>query len=403
MKTDPLRLFQGSLDIRVLGDAGAFLDAALNQGLELTDICLDSRGCSARLAYDQLPLLRRAARDSRCRVRFVRRRGLPFFQALLRRRPLLPLAALLALLLMLFLSTLVVEVTVAGEGPLSDQELQQVLDLAAAAGLKPGVTRLRVDVEQVEAYLLHAMPQLFYVEAKVRGQRVELAVARRVDVTPTEARKPPGNVVALADGVIIDVLVRRGTAAVASGQPVQKGDVLIYGYSGLSAEPVAADGIVTARIWASGYGECPLKETGMLKTGKSAWSASEITFANGQTWVVQGGGESPFGLFVQERLRADACLWRNLSLPVEVVTTAFHELEAKTTVYGPEKAQALARKRAELNARKALFAQYDIAVTRIVETRVDDIRLEESLRRASVTLEAQTELGGFQPAAASGP
>jgi len=397
MKADPTRLVKGTLVIRAEGDTGAFLDAALQQGLTLTAVKVDGQGCTAKLSYEELPRLRRAARDSRCRVRFLRRQGLPFFLALLRRRPLLPAALALAVALMLFLSTLVMEVTVSGKGPLTDQELQQVLDTAAEAGLKPGATRLKVDVEQVEEYLLKKMPQLFYAEARVRGQRVELAVARRVDVTPTEQVKPPGDLVALSDGVIIDVLVRRGTAAVASGEPVQKGDVLIYGSYGEQA--VAADGIVTARVWASGYGECPVTETGMMRTGRVAWSCMAITFADGQSWIVQGRKESPYELYGQEELRASTVLWRNISLPVEeIVTTVFYELEAKTVVYGDAYARELARERAELDARKELFSKHDIAVTNIVETRVEDIVLEENLRRAAVTIEARTEIGGFQAA-----
>jgi|GEM_PF-5653207 len=397
MKTDPARLVKGSLEIRAEGDAGSFLDAALNQGLTLTSVRLDGQGCTARLAYDELPQLRRAARDSHCRVRFVRRRGLPFFLALLRRRPLLPVALGLTLLLMLFLSTLVLEVTVSGEGPLSDSELQQVLDTAAEAGLKPGATRLRVDVEEVEEYILQRMPQIFYAEALVRGQRVELAVVRRVDVTPTEQVKPPGNLVALSDGVIIDVLVRRGTAAVKSGEPVQKGEVLIYGTYG--REAVAADGIVTARVWAGGYGECPVKETGMLRTGRVAWAGMTITLPDGRSWSLGGRRESPYALYGREELRASTVLWRNISLPVEIVTTVFYELEARTVLYGEAYARELARRRAELDAKKELFSRYDIAVTRIVETRVEELFLEENLRRAAVTIEARTEIGGFQAAA----
>ena len=93
------------------------------------------------------------------------------------------------------------------------------------------------------------------------------------------------------DGIIEDILVRRGTAAVSSGDAVCKGDILIYGWQGDLAS--AADGIVTAKLWGEGYGECALREEWTEPSGNEVISIG-LKVDDGSFLHLAGAQESPY-------------------------------------------------------------------------------------------------------------
>jgi len=97
--------------------------------------------------------------------------------------------------------------------------------------------------------------------------------------------------VAGKDGIIEEILILDGQAAVEKGDVVAKGDVLIsgivipqpspYDFSEVEKELtpylVRARGIVKARVWYEGYGECKLREEKTIFTGRERRTIHLIT------------------------------------------------------------------------------------------------------------------------------
>lgn len=68
-----------------------------------------------------------------------------------------------------------------------------------------------------------------WVSAKITGTKLVVQIKEADLKADEEKSAAPGDIVADSDGMIESIVVRRGTAAVAPGDWVRAGDVLIYG------------------------------------------------------------------------------------------------------------------------------------------------------------------------------
>ncbi|MEG1997397.1 MAG: sporulation protein YqfD, partial [Clostridiales bacterium] len=199
--------------------------------------------------------LRELSRLSHCRFRICRRYGLPFLLRFIRHRPMLPVAGFCCLFLLIWLSSLVWGIEIVGPYPISPERQQRLLFLSEQAGVSLYASRWGMDLEAAENYLLREEKALVFAEIEPHGSRLVVSAVYRVDVTEPDQQKEPGDVVAVADGVIRQILVQQGRALVKPGTAVRQGEVLISGQVGKLQ--MAAAGLITADIWAEGYGECP--------------------------------------------------------------------------------------------------------------------------------------------------
>ena len=399
MKHDLLRIIKGELWVEASGPhTERLLNLALQQGIDLRGL---SRSVDGSLRF-RIPLtdiyrLRHLARDARCRIRLLQRRGLPFFLAFLRRRPLLPLTAALGVLLLSFFFSLVFSLEVTSPYDLSQEDKDNVLAIAKEAGIQENKSRWTMDLEAAEEAILDQFPQIFYAEIYEHGIRLEIRVVKRTDVPEEEQQLAAGNLVAACPGVIQDVLVRWGTAAVQSGDTVDTGDVLIYGW--FAGKAAAADGIVTAKIYGEGYGECAEEQTRSRKTGKSAQSVA-FRFADGRAITLVGKTDPGYANASVETEIESLSIWRNISLPVELIYIHVYELISYTVHYTPEQAEALAEASAKERAEAGLG---DGAVTALSGAKIttESIYLEDGVRRVRAVAEALAEIGRYEPLSAA--
>ena len=385
------------IQIEISGDGEAFLQAAAWEKLPLQDVHREEGRLLVRLRVDDLAKLRRTLRLSHCSMHILRRSGWPFFLAFMRRRPLLPLSCALLIAALCLVSTLIFQVSVSSLEALPQADYQRVLAVAEENGLRPGAFLWQVDLEHCKRQISLNFPELFFVEISRHGVRWEIRIAKRIDLAPAQQPRSPGDVLASCDGVVQDILVRRGTAAVRSGDTVVKGQVLIYGWQGLEGS-VAADGMVYARVWAEAYAECPQEWQELQPTGRSQ-PLLQLRGSQGAILTLIGR-EQPFD-YQESQLQAEPLLppaltwltWRNNTDTVELIHGIIGELRRVTVQHSYEEALAIAAHDAELQARAQLAASCDIGSTSITHIRQEELRLDEPLARIRVTLEAESQIG----------
>lgn len=392
MKNELLRRMRGELEIEISGELPQrLLNLAQRQGLIFRDIrFVSSERLRARIALADVYRLRPLMRPCRCRLRICRRIGLPFTLAFLRRRPLLPLGALLAIGLLVFVNSLIFEIEVGGPYPLSEQRVAQILQLAEQQGLKSGACVWRLDLQQIERQIADNAAQISFAEIYRCGNNVYIEVVERDGLSADEQPLPAGDIVAACDGLIIDVLVRQGTAAVQSGDAVTAGQVLIYGYQG--QRRLAASGIVNAEVYGRGYGECALSGTAERYTGRSCKNLA-VRVNDGALLLIAGADPAPYQLYDTERRSRRLSLGRNKPLSVEFVVSKICEKEQYTLRRSADEAAAIAAEAATAAARAALPEQANLSDTQLTE-----ILLEDDLRRMQAVLTATAEIGVFRAA-----
>ena len=188
--------------------------------------------------------------------------GLPAFLQLCRRRPGLPVGAVLAVVLFCFLSCFVWEVRISG-ADLYDEEgiLQSLSDL----GLHEGAFIPQLDADAVtSAYLASGAP-ISFMNIQRKGTVIY------VNCRPNESQKPKTpiqngkgtNIVASKDAIIEEITVESGRAVVSRGAVVKKGDLLVSGiYEGPQRLFITqADGQIMGRITQTLVIDIPFRQT----------------------------------------------------------------------------------------------------------------------------------------------
>ena len=162
------------------------------------------------------------------------------------KRPILFFGLVTMLMLVLLLPSRVLFIEVEGNDQIPEH---MILDAAQAAGVHFGASRRQVRSEEVKNKLIGHLPQLQWAGVNTYGCRAVISVRERAQHAEEPEQFAVSNIVASCDGVITSCTVTGGTGLCEVGQAVEKGQVLISGYTdcGLQVTATRASGVVFAQ------------------------------------------------------------------------------------------------------------------------------------------------------------
>ncbi|HHW43428.1 MAG TPA: sporulation protein YqfD [Desulfotomaculum sp.] len=405
-----MNFLTGYVTIIVMGESPEkLINMAATRGIFLWDITrLGERALRARVRPGAVWPLRHMARRTGCRFRIQQRSGLPFLWMRLTRRRVLAAGALFFVAGLYFLSSFIWSIEVTGNRRLSTGEILQV---ASRAGLNRGVLRWRLDPPAVEEAIRTSLPGVSWTGVYIRGTRVTVEVVEKT--LPEGKNLSPVHIVAGKAGLIKEVLVLNGHAAVKAGDTVVPGQVLISGVIPPPEEPpsgekpspgappetvkrepafVHAAGIVRARVWYEGYGEAPLAETLQRPTGREF---TRVCMKIGAREIMLAGSSPiPFPQYQSETRVKKLPAWRNLQLPVEVIINKYREMESYRLIRDRAEARRLAGERAMAVVQSRLPRG-----ATVVHKQLDElvVRGTENLVRMKAMVESVEEIGVERP------
>ncbi|OPY57772.1 MAG: putative stage IV sporulation protein YqfD [Pelotomaculum sp. PtaU1.Bin035] len=382
-----------------------FVNMAASRGIYLWDISKAGNDVlTLKVRLQAVKPLRHIARRTGCRYNIKSKRGFPFHFARLRRRKALAIGFVFFLGTLYFLSSFVWFIEVRGNERITAAE---VLDVAAESGLSRGMPKWKIEPDRIEARIIERLPLVAWTGVYFKGTKVTIEVAERV--VPEEMDRRPSHIVAAKAGLVKELLVLNGHPSVKEGDTVIPGQVLISGEippleespkPGEENKPkeapkivrpsrfVHANGIVRARVWYESYGESQVIETGLRLTGRSETSVS-IKY-NSKEIILSGSQNAPFEHYEVETFVKKLPKWRNLEIPVELVTVEYRELAG----YRDERNREDARKAAEKIALEAAAGQ--IPKDAVVQERwFEEVNPgnPENLVRVKAVLETVEDIG----------
>lgn len=183
--------------------------------------------------------------------------------------------AALAVLAVTVLCRFVLVVEVTGNETVSTAV---ILSELRRLGVKPGAYGPGLDRTALANEALMALPELSFLSINLHGTRVEVVVREATPVPELLAEDTPADVVADADGIILDIHTAAGQAMFEDGDTVARGEVLISGDVALrrpegSDYPIGklvvrAAGSVRARTWRTLKASAPLTAGEKTYTGR---------------------------------------------------------------------------------------------------------------------------------------
>lgn len=219
---------RGSLQVDLRGAAvERFLNLCAIHGVAFWNMrCLDADHFTAWVSVGGYLRLRPYARKTGCRVRVVRRRGLPFAAKKAVRRWVLCICLLLCVGMVYFLSGFVWTIEVQGCKQTTETE---ILELVKKAGLKTGTRRADCNLKEMRNIVMSNTDKLTYFTINFKGIHAIVEVQEREKPAEKPEKQPPCDVVSDVTGIVLRLRVRTGTAMVKVGDTLQHGDLIASG------------------------------------------------------------------------------------------------------------------------------------------------------------------------------
>lgn len=333
---------RGYVTIKAKGfSAERFMNLAAYRGVYLWDVAQDGAGMTMKAASGSLPILEACAEKTGCTMEILGKGGLPVFLGRFRRRQVWAVGLFCFTAGLYLLSSFIWTVEVEGNERLSAEE---ILTACEEMGLRAGVRKRTVDTEAVTDGLLAQFADISWVSVGVKGTDATIKLAEIIEKAEPVDKQTPCDMVAAADGVIVQITAERGTPKVQAGDVVQKGDVLISSevLIGLEGEEqhteyTAAEGAVTARIWSRLTEELPLQYEEVVYSGEEKENHS-ILFAEKELDILHPNKE---GLWEKTTEQELPLALGDFQLPLRLKKErwkAYQILEKERT---PEEAKAL--------------------------------------------------------------
>lgn len=386
---------KGVLRIKITGKAPEkFINLCTVQNIALWDIVVKNNGFFACIHLKDFFYIRPLVRKSKTRVRIVTGYGTPFIIKRMKKRKMMIAGSILFLFLLQYLLSYVWFVNISGAKTISAEKLQAEI---YQRGLRPGVEKEKIDIKSLENQLLLDIPEISWVGIRFSGTCAEIEVVEKT--LPKQEDKAPAHVVALKDGVILEMIALAGECVVKKGDTVKQGDILIKGNThsdsavdplrpeAVYSQPVRAKGIVKARVWYENYGESQLQYAVYERTGRQEIGL-DIKFGS-QKFTIKKPNLESLQEFQLEELHKNLPWWRNQEPVVESIISTYHELQIVQKENTLEEAQEKARLQALEFIQSAIpeSAQVLSRKTQILKTS------EPNMVRVKVSVETVEDIG----------
>ena len=177
-----------------------FINICAHRNILLWDVKVQSdRTFTMRMSIKGFRLIRPIARKAKCRVRVLRKTGIPFILNRYRRRKAFFAGALIFIALIYVLSSFIWNVEITGNKRLETAQLEEIL---ANNGIKTGILKYGIDTDNAVSNIMLHMEDISWISITVHGTKAKVQIRERIPVPEIIPMDEPCDIVATKDGMI---------------------------------------------------------------------------------------------------------------------------------------------------------------------------------------------------------
>ncbi len=246
------------------------------------------------------------------------------------------LACIFGIGLLFFLSRVMVKVEVIH----SKKEIRDLVSLTLEEkGIKKNTLRKSYEeIEKIKKEILNEYPEkLEWIEIETNGMNYIVRVEER-KIETMEEEKKSCHIIATKDGIIKNMIFKKGEAEVQINDSVKKGDILVRGIikkDEIEKGTVCASGEIYAEVWYHVSVSLPMEYVTTKRTGKKRWN---IRYRNSYY------DDFIFRSRLQNYEEEKTPIFRFLGQEISFVTQ--YEVEKIKNTYSKEEAEEIAIKEA---------------------------------------------------------
>lgn len=172
--------------------------------------------------------IRPFVKKTHVKIRIVQRIGVPFFLQKYQKRTMFFVGIFMCVILLFFLSSRIWDIHFEGNHKWTEDVL---MDFLQTNGIRPSMARKKVDCGKIVKEIRKEYDDIVWVSASLDGCILKIHIKENDDTfrQKKEDSHKPQDLIATKDGVITEIITRKGTPCVHVGDQVSKGDVLVSG------------------------------------------------------------------------------------------------------------------------------------------------------------------------------
>lgn len=365
-----------------------FINICAHRQIYLWDINR-RKGCALTLkvSIKGFKLLRPVARKTKCRVRIVRKRGLPFLFNRYRKRKTFVLGAVLFILLLYALTSFIWAIEIEGNKAL---EKDVILERLGQTGLKTGVLKYGIDTEKAVNSLMLSLKELAWASISIKGTKVKVQVAERKIPPALIPKNEPCDIVARRDGVIHSIAVKDGMEIAKAGDTVTRGQILVSGSIPVKGEEgrfrlVHSIATVIARTW---YEKQKPVETIVFEKERTGNKKDKYFLLLFSKRIGIWGGKVGFKEYDMVEIRKNLSIGKDMVLPLGLANERYFESITKEKEISQEEAKQIAADKAKNEIMQEIPEN-----ARIIRTSLNYRETSDGAINAVISVECMEEIG----------
>ena len=261
--------FAGSVTVRIEGFfIERFLNICRSKNIFLQDLHREnSTYIKIRILKSDFKEIRHIARKTKCKVKIEKKSGIPFVLNKYRKRKVFAIAFLVIAIFLFIITKFIWNVEIMGNEKISSDELKK---LVAEYGIAEGKLKSDINIEKISNLIRLNRNDISWLGITLKGTNAIIEIEEVVEVPEIIDKNKICNIVAQEDCIISKMIVQNGTARVAVGDEVKKGDLLVEGvmegtYTG--QRQVHAEATIFGKIFYSKERKECLLQNEKIKTG----------------------------------------------------------------------------------------------------------------------------------------
>ena len=317
-----------------------FLNICKHNDILFTDVIMDKTGVFATISYKAWKTVQKLQEKCQVSCSIVTETGLYPFLRKYKKRVAFVVSLMVCAGIVFYSSLFIWHIDVEGTSIYTEEEIVTYI----SDSLVPiGTKRAAISIAELEKTLRMQYDQIAWITCDVEGTRLVVRFVETVEKEEVTTFDTPCNIVAVKDGIVLDLLAKSGTKLVNPGDEVKKGDVLITGVVNIYNEYeelietnyVAADGIVYAQTKYQYQQAFPLDYT-QKRQGKKKKTGITIQLGNSvktlhQPKLVDG--------YEQVSTTHTFHIGKAYYLPFSVTVTKYYQPIYETKTYTEEEAR----------------------------------------------------------------
>ncbi len=368
-----------------------FLNICRNKNIVLQDLRRENNTyIKVKILKSDFKEIRHIAKATKCKIKIEKKSGIPFFVNKYRKRKIFAVAVLVIAIFIFILTKFIWNIEVYGNENISTEE---ITNLVKDYGIEIGKLKFNINTDKISNSIRLNREDLSWIGIKIQGTNVIITVEEAIKAPEIIDKNEMCNIVAKKDAIISKIVVQSGTARVAVGDEVKKGDLLVEGIMEgelLGPREVHAE----ANIYGKNIFEKEKKEEFIqnmkVETGKKE-EKNEICINKFK--INFNKGVSKFKNYDTISSNQKVKFFSNFYLPIEIKKTIYKEITNEVKTYSEEELKEKIKKELE----EEMELEYEISKYDQKNVKVTDYsNLDANGLKFKLVYEVQEEIGEKQ-------